>query len=263
MKRYALVCFLFVACADEVLDEVADGGELGNDAGDLSSENYSPLPNLIGDAGEALDEVPDGGELGNDAGVDVDDLVVSLDVEKTDRGGYSGDGPYVSVDYEHAEESDGFMTASRIALLARLAVEVWRDLDYPEVDAVAEKLSRFHVFALSSDDTYARFRRPELYAENPDAAIEAMTESGAFCKPAGDSRYVDVPETARFFIVINASFLEHSWSAATVLHEIVHAILLAAYGDADPDHERPGIWLPRSGVDNGSFMALVIERSPF
>jgi hypothetical protein len=242
--------------------------ELAGDVGDASERSEASQASQARD-GEVSDELKTEGELAGDAR-DASERnqasqasPVCLDVEKWDMGGYPNQGPWVTVAYESEEDYGGILSASRIALLARLAVDVWRELEYPNVDAVADYVSRFHVYAISNEDTWARFVYPDLYATSPSEALDAVDDYGAWCKPAGDARYVDVPDGARFFIVIDASFLAYAWSAETVLHEITHAILYKAYGDADGNHLRGDMWLPRSGVDNGSFMALVLKRSPF
>lgn len=197
------------------------------------------------------------------------ELSVSTPVTARDSGGYPGDGPYVTIAYENRKDKGSLWTASRIALLAKTMLDTWRDLEYPELESVTEHFSNFHVIALDiekgssePDADLARLRYPVLYENDPQSALDKVGSLSAWCAPTGDIRFVDVPEKANFFIVIKAWFLDESWGIETLLHEIVHPALLIGFGDSDSMHERGDIWLPRSGVDNGSFMAEVLSRFP-
>ena len=266
MIRSSLVLSVFIlviGCTNEIgepLDEPLDTGP-----GDEPLDE--PLDTGPGDEplDEPLDELADvgPGDIGPGDLEPLDEpLEVTLDIDAKDLGGYRDGGPWVTISYEDAEHKTAILSASRIALLAKTLIDVWEEKEYPNLDAVTDRLSRFHIFAIANDDTFARFKYPDLYAENPTAALEKLGTSGAFCYPHGDARYTDVPESARFFIVIKGEFLTEYWGRETVLHELMHPALAAGFGDSDPDHAMADMWMPRSGIDNGSFMSAVIDRYP-
>jgi hypothetical protein len=252
MRHFRYFIFLIVfACSSELVKDLPDA-ELGEDLPD--AELGEDLPDA-----ELEEDLPDA-ELGEDL-LDPE-LAITLDIDAWDKGGYPNEGPYVTIAYENSEHKSSILSASRIALLAHILIDVWDERELPNLDAVKQRFSRFHLFALASDDTYARFKFPDLYAENPNKAIDKLSDSGAFCFSHGNDRYTDVPENSQFFIVIKGEFLKQEWGKETVLHEMVHAALDAGYGDSDSDHARSDFWLPRSGIDNGSFMAEILKIFP-
>lgn len=164
--------------------------------------------------------------------------------------GFVLDGPRkVSIAYEDCADKRG-LNASSVATLAKLFMDVWEEREYPNLDKVKEHLSRFMVVSLHSDGQtrspeMARIKFPDLYSEDPVAALEKLGDGDAFCFPNGNPRYVDVSEGAKFFIVLGSHILIERW-ADIVVHEIAHAGLHSAYGDADGGHLRDDIWLGHS-----------------
>lgn len=255
-----ICCFfvlIAVACTAEVSENI-DAEPVDDLVDSEPAEDVievEPAEDLV-DAGAVPELEPD------EDLIQPDELAVTLDIDSWDKGGYPNGGPWVSIAYENSEHESSILSASRIALLARTLITVWEEQDLPDLDAVTERFSRFHIFAIANNDTFARFKFPDLYAENPSEALEEMGTSGAFCYPHGNERYTDVPEKAQFFFVIKGDFLTHLWGRETALHEMMHAALEAGFGDSDSNHERSDMWLPRSGVDNGSFMAIVLNQYP-
>lgn len=191
---------------------------------------------------------------------------IRFPIESWDRGGYHDGGPWVTISYENKEDESTFITASRIAYAAKMVTTVWEEWEYPNLDAVREKVANFHIIAVhvpegstEPSDTLAHLRYPEVYEKDPNEALEKTGTLGAFCFPAGDSRLIDIPEKARFVIVLKYWFLTEGWMD-TVVHEILHAVLLVAYGDADGSHKREDIWLRNS---KEGLMAEVLDRLPY
>lgn len=188
-----------------------------------------------------------------------DKLEIHLNVEKTDKGGYAHGGPWVTIGYQNASDYSNYITASRIALAANLLISTWESWEYPNVDKVKERLSNFYVAAIENSEEMARLRYSELYLDDRQAAIEQTGDLGAFVSTS--DRFVDIPEKARFLIVIKADFLNDGW-IDTVLHELGHMALEAGFGNSDSNHERIDFWLPRTGFDNGSFLSDVLSQYP-
>lgn len=257
MRYFFCVFWITVACTAEVGENIDV-----EPAEDLVDSE--PVEDVI--EVEPVEDLVDAGSISELEPVDaIDEPVerdVTLDIDSWDKGGYPNTGPWVSIAYENSEHKSSILDASRLALLAYTLLQVWEEQELPNLEAVTERFSRFHVFAIASDETFARFKLPDLYAANPTAALEQMGTSGAFCYAHGNARYTDVPDKARFFFVIKGEFLTHLWGRETALHEMTHAALEAGFGDADPNHEFDDMWLPRSGFDNGSFMAMVLDDYP-
>lgn len=187
-------------------------------------------------------------------------------IESRDRGGYYKDGPWVTIAYENKNDESNVITASRIAYAASMLLTVWEEWEYPNLEAVREKLSNFYVIAVhvprdstEPSNTLALLRYPDIYKENQQRALEKTGDLGAFCFPSSDKRLVDIPDKAKFVIVIKAYFLNLGWMD-TVVHEILHPTLLAAFSDADGNHERDDIWLRNS---EEGVMAEVLSRLPY
>jgi len=157
-------------------------------------------------------------------------------------------GPRVSVAYANCDDKSSTLSASRIVQLTQLLIDVWEERGYPEVDAVREHLSRYTILAVHTEDgverspELARLKHPDIYTEDPAAAIEKMGDGDAFCFPNGNARYVDVNEKSKFFIVLGSHILTEGW-VDIVVHEIAHGVLWRAYGDADGGHKRDDVWL--------------------
>lgn len=186
---------------------------------------------------------------------------IHFPIEAWDRGGYPGDGPYVTISYERKEDESSYVTASRIAHTALLLGDVWEELGHPNPEAVRERLSRLHIIAVHAgrdepSPLMVKLKHPEMTDEEVQ---EAMNNLGAFCWQNGNPRLAGIPEGTQFVIVIKAWFLLEGFME-TVLHEMVHPAMAVGYGDADGDHLREDIWL-RHGDD--TLMGAVMDRSPF
>jgi len=167
----------------------------------------------------------------------------------------------VSVAYEDCNDKTAILAASRIALLAKLLIEVWAEWEYPELGRLREHLNKFQVVSVHYESAidlvpeFARLKFPDLYAQDPELALAKLGAGDAFCKPHGDPRY-DIGDEYAFFFVVGSTILTEGW-ADIVLHEIGHAALYAVYRDADPNHERDDFWINHSDV---TVMSEVLDR---
>jgi len=168
----------------------------------------------------------------------------------------------VAVAYDDCDDKTAMLAASKIAVLASLLIDVWKDRDYPELGGLREHLNRFMVVSVHYDSPtdlvpeFARLKLPDLYAEDPDLALEKLGHGDAFCRPNGDPRFVDIGQEYSCFIVLGSTILTEGW-ADIVLHEIVHAALWVTYRDGDPDHNRHDIWLDHADI---TVMSEVLDR---
>lgn len=178
--------------------------------------------------------------------------------------------PYVTISYEKREDKTSYLDAEQISELTKLLLEVWEEWGYPNLGAVQKHLSSFQVVSLHvpidseiPDPELAEMLSPNLYAENPTKALEVLGGKGAFCYPIKDPRFPDISKDANFFIVVKHWYLMRRQQIDTVLHEIIHAALMAGFGDGDGSHDRKDIWL-RFGYYGGhnTMMDKILERFP-
>lgn len=251
------VCLLVLiaklcGCTSDVheirINDLEDSAEL--DAGDVDA----------GELGEALQESPPA-TAPSPIDAEPEPEPVRLNVDCYGLGSAEGIRK-VSVAYDDCNDKTAILAASRIALLAKLLIEVWEDWEYPELGRLREHLNKFKVVSVHYESgtdlvpEFARLKFPDLYAEDPELALAKLGAGDAFCKPNGDPRYVDIGDEYAFFFVVGSHILTEGW-ADIVLHEIGHAALYAVYRDADPEHERDDFWLNHSDV---TVMSEVLDR---
>lgn len=243
--HFLMTLIIFIGCTNGS-DELAEQAPL--DAGNELAEASTS------DAGDELAE-----QAPPDAGDELIELV-PLNVDCYGLGLAPGGPRKVTVAYQDCDDKSYF-GADQIALLAKLLIDVWIEQELPEVGRLREHLNQFMFVAVHYDEIgstsaeLARLKFPDLYATDPDAAVEKLGDGDAFCFPHGNEHY-DVSSDYSFFCVVASTILSEGW-ADVVLHEIGHAALWAVYGDSDPDHGRDDFWLGHAEL---TVMSAVLSR---
>lgn len=256
-----LVClFSFTGCVWTDVDVDADVDiDVGTEAAEEAIESVDDAVDEVVYTGSATEVIEKIGES-IEASDSPEDVPFNIDCYGL--GMLAGGPRKVSIGYEDCDDKGATLSASRVAYLAKLFVDVWEERGYPEVEGVREHLSRFMIYAVHTEDgvarspELARIKYPDLYSEDPATAIEQMGDGDAFCFPNGNPRYIDVTERSNFFIALGSHILAAGW-AEIVAHEIAHAALWRAYGDADGDHLRDDIWL---GHSDDTVLDAVLDR---
>ena len=231
----SIILVVLIGCVGSVESELTDDVVLDSNVKETEIVSATPLSASVHvNKASEITEESDNLEL------------VSFNIDCYGKGG-AKDGPRkVVVGYENCDDKSG-LTASNIATLAKIFIDVWEEREYPNLDKVREHLSRFMVISIHSDGQtkspeMARLKFPDL---DSDEALEKLGDGDAFCFPNGNARYVDVSDGSKFFIVLGSHILVEGW-IDIVVHEIAHAALYAAYGNADGGHKRSEIWLGHS-----------------
>jgi hypothetical protein len=260
LTTVCLVLFLLGSgcTADCDVVDIADSGELNDadDAGNPDSSVDTTTTYRLSDAGYSSDydsSVKSAVRFytdcyGRGMATDADRYLVSE----------------VLIAYDDCSDATPAMSATKIAYLTQALFDEWDDTGLPNSDKVREHLSYFEFVSVHTEITnhknyeMARLRYPDLYAEDPEAALDKQNDHNAFVFYDGfRSRYVDFDAEAHFFAVVESYILTNGWDDI-VLHEILHAALWAAYDDADGKHLLKGIWTYDG--DDQDLMTRVLVR---
>jgi len=128
-------------------------------------------------------------------------------------------------------------------IFARTAImlaRVWESRGYPENEKVKQYLSSFTVYIAHSIESMAHFNSTEEEV-TPELIEKAHSLSG-MCYVTLTPRFVDVSPDSHFIMAFRPWVFNPEYASYVVAHEIAHAALYAAYGDADNAHTRSDIW---------------------
>jgi len=146
------------------------------------------------------------------------------------------------VDYEKIE--DRFTTplsGKDIAELASISIDTYKQNNYKSYKRLYDnEFKKFHVIITHTDEEFAYLYDPELFLKDKEKALKvgykyiAFVHTRKFC-------WDSVP--ASFTIVSRAEFADH----ITMIHEFGHVVSYYEFGDSDPGHKDPRIWITVGG----------------
>jgi hypothetical protein len=142
--------------------------------------------------------------------------------------------------FETSVDVDKFVSyqleAETIGELAYYMTVVHEDMGLDNPDKVYEMLSSGHFIVVSSNEDFAYL-----------FALDDADQFGGFIHIPATSACWPVPETTKWTSVVRANYYALDY-VTLVVHEMTHALSIAADGTSDPEHSNELLWL-RYGAD--------------